>query len=138
MSEPVLHPYLSVPFTLPSLYQSSTVADSRYRRFSAPKSRAVDQQFIDLFDLAPVWEGVLTFGGGLANLPDWPMLALPLALQALREQERSQKARKGTRDHKERENGSSNGTNGAGRIEHVPRAGLITAPGEAAVEIAAQ
>lgn len=123
---------------------SLRAADSRYRRFSAPKSRAVDQQFIDLFDLAPVWEGVLTFGGGLANLPDWPMLALPLPLQALREQERSQKARKGTREHKEhhkehkeRENGNSNGVNGTGRIEHVPRAGLITAPNDA-VEIAAQ
>lgn len=89
-----------------------------------------------------MWEGVLTFGGGLANLPDWPMLALPLPLQALREQERSQKARKNTRDHKEHkeQNGSSNtsnGTNGTGRIEHVPRAGLITGPNEP-VEIAAQ
>lgn len=90
-----------------------------------------------------MWEGVLTSGGGLANLPDWPMLALPLPLQALREQERSQKARKGTHNHKDKENAvsgangaSSNGTNG--RIEHVPRAGLITADDSTVIEIAAQ
>jgi hypothetical protein len=62
-----------------------------YRRFSAPKSRAVDQQFIDLFDIAPVWDEVVTTGGGLSNLPMWPMLTLPLSLAALRklEQERA-------------------------------------------------
>lgn len=50
----------------------------RYRRFSNPKSRAVDQQFIDLFDLAPVWEQVTSpRGGGLENLPEWGMLTLP-------------------------------------------------------------
>lgn len=73
------------------------------------------------------------------------MLALPLPLQALKEQERSQKARKSTREYKDRdrENGTStngtNGINGTARIEHVPRAGLITAKGEedSRVEIAA-
>lgn len=34
--------------------------NTRYRRFSDPKSRAVDQQFIDLFDLEPVWDQILT------------------------------------------------------------------------------
>lgn len=60
----------------------------RYRRFSAPKSRAVDQQFIDLFDINPVWEEVIATGGGLSNLPNWPMLTLPLTLATLRETER--------------------------------------------------
>lgn len=59
---------------------SLTSIFDEYRRFSAPKSRAVDQQFIDLFDLAPVWTEVVAEGGGLANLPNWRMLALPLSL----------------------------------------------------------
>lgn len=51
---------------------------ARYRRFSNPKSRAVDQQFIDLFDLSPVWEKVISpNGGGLENLPGWSMLTIP-------------------------------------------------------------
>lgn len=38
----------------------------------------VDQQFIDLFDIMPVWEAVCRpKGGGLGNLPDWGMLVLP-------------------------------------------------------------
>ncbi|WVF68470.1 hypothetical protein IAT40_003237 [Kwoniella sp. CBS 6097] len=37
---------------------SLTSIFDEYRRFSSPKSRAVDQQFIDLFDIAPVWEQV--------------------------------------------------------------------------------
>jgi tyrosine-protein phosphatase SIW14 len=49
----------------------------RYRRFSTPKSRAVDQQFIDLFDLTIVWDEVLSKGGGIENLPDWGMLNIP-------------------------------------------------------------
>jgi hypothetical protein len=50
----------------------------RYRRFSTPKSRAVDQQFIDLFDLSAVWEQLTApSGGGLDNLPRWGMLTLP-------------------------------------------------------------
>lgn len=64
---------------------------------------------------------MLTSGGGLANLPNWPMLALPLPLQALREQERSQRSRKGNPHSKEPREREANG-----RIEHVPRAGLIT------------
>lgn len=52
----------------------------RYRRFSNPKSRAVDQQFIDLFDLSLVWDEVDSpKGGGLENLPQWPMLRIPRA-----------------------------------------------------------
>jgi tyrosine-protein phosphatase SIW14 len=50
---------------------------NRYRRFSTPKSRAVDQQFIDLFDLSIVWDEVLSTGGGVENLPEWGMLNVP-------------------------------------------------------------
>lgn len=55
----------------------------------------MDQQFIDLFDIAPVWDGVMSpQGGGLGNLPPWPMLVLPLPLQAARaEMEREQRER---------------------------------------------
>ncbi|ORX37769.1 tyrosine phosphatase family-domain-containing protein [Kockovaella imperatae] len=54
---------------------SLTSIFDEYRRFSNPKSRAVDQQFIDLFQLSKVWEQVLsTEGGGLDNLPKWRML----------------------------------------------------------------
>ncbi|WVR08097.1 hypothetical protein IAU60_005143 [Kwoniella sp. DSM 27419] len=56
---------------------SLTSIFDEYRRFSSPKSRAVDQQFIDLFDIAPVWEEALAKGGGLDNLPKWEMLVLP-------------------------------------------------------------
>ncbi|ODN72912.1 hypothetical protein L202_08328 [Cryptococcus amylolentus CBS 6039] len=58
---------------------SRTSIFDEYRRFSAPKSRAVDQQFIDLFDIGPVWEGIVGGGkgGGLGNLPEWGMLGLP-------------------------------------------------------------
>ncbi|ORY34792.1 tyrosine phosphatase family-domain-containing protein, partial [Naematelia encephala] len=56
---------------------SLTSIFDEYRRFSSPKSRAVDQQFIDLFDLSPVWESVMSSGGGLENLPRWGMLTLP-------------------------------------------------------------
>ncbi|WVQ77738.1 hypothetical protein IAR50_007428 [Cryptococcus sp. DSM 104548] len=58
---------------------SRTSIFDEYRRFSAPKSRAVDQQFIDLFDIGPVWEGIVGGGkgGGLGNLPEWGMLCLP-------------------------------------------------------------
>ncbi|WWC73742.1 uncharacterized protein I206_107714 [Kwoniella pini CBS 10737] len=48
-----------------------------YRRFSSPKSRAVDQQFIDLFDLIQVWNQIIEKGGGLNNLPNWEMLNIP-------------------------------------------------------------
>ncbi|WVQ96017.1 hypothetical protein IAU59_003117 [Kwoniella sp. CBS 9459] len=84
---------------------SLTSIFDEYRRFSSPKSRAVDQQFIDLFDIAPVWEQVTRpsksmnagnsssregagpggaggiksggAGGGLENLPKWDMLTIP-------------------------------------------------------------
>ncbi|OCF62180.1 tyrosine specific protein phosphatase [Kwoniella mangroviensis CBS 10435] len=58
---------------------SLTSIFDEYRRFSSPKSRAVDQQFIDLFDLMPVWKEVTgsSKGGGVGNLPDWGMLSLP-------------------------------------------------------------
>ncbi|OCF43860.1 tyrosine specific protein phosphatase [Kwoniella heveanensis CBS 569] len=80
---------------------SLTSIFDEYRRFSSPKSRAVDQQFIDLFDIAPVWEQVTrpsrsnttstvaaaaaagggtksgSGGGGLENLPKWGMLTIP-------------------------------------------------------------
>jgi hypothetical protein len=53
-------------------------ADFRYRRFSDPKSRAVDQQFIDLFDLSLVWDETMSeSGGGVENLPEWGMLSVP-------------------------------------------------------------
>lgn len=52
---------------------------NRYRRFSDPKSRAVDQQFIDLFPLEPVWDQILAdpSGGGARNLPGWGMMTVP-------------------------------------------------------------
>jgi tyrosine-protein phosphatase SIW14 len=53
------------------------LTEERYRRFSTPKSRAVDQQFIDLFDLTSVWDEVLSTGGGIENLPEWGMLTIP-------------------------------------------------------------
>ena len=56
-----------------------TEALNRYRRFSDPKSRAVDQQFIDLFPLEPVWDQILAdpSGGGARNLPGWGMMTVP-------------------------------------------------------------
>ncbi|WWC65783.1 uncharacterized protein I303_108405 [Kwoniella dejecticola CBS 10117] len=56
---------------------SLTSIFDEYRRFSSPKSRAVDQQFIDLFDLMPVWNQLVQKGGGLDNLPKWDMLSIP-------------------------------------------------------------
>ncbi|GFZ52345.1 Tyrosine-protein phosphatase SIW14 [Saitozyma sp. JCM 24511] len=56
---------------------SLTSIFDEYRRFSSPKSRAVDQQFIDLFDISAVWDEVMSQGGGLENLPKWPMLSIP-------------------------------------------------------------
>lgn len=35
-----------------------------------------------------MWEEVVTKGGGLDNLPNWPMLTLPLSLAAERETKR--------------------------------------------------
>lgn len=59
---------------------SPAIAYPRYRRFSDPKSRAVDQQFIDLFDLSLVWDQAMDEsrgGGGVENLPEWGMLSVP-------------------------------------------------------------
>lgn len=75
-----------------------------YRRFSAPKSRAVDQQFIDLFDLVPVWAEVVSpMGGGLANLPAWRMLTLPLALAGRRDEMERERGERGERERRRRE-----------------------------------
>jgi tyrosine-protein phosphatase SIW14 len=57
---------------------------ARYRRFSAPKSRAVDQQFIDLFETSHVWDEVVEKGGGVPNLPEWGMLTLPRRIMAIK------------------------------------------------------
>jgi len=59
------------------VWQCLLCTKCRYRRFSTPKSRAVDQQFIDLFDLSIVWDEVLSTGGGIENLPEWGMLNIP-------------------------------------------------------------
>ncbi|KAG0151843.1 hypothetical protein CROQUDRAFT_36019 [Cronartium quercuum f. sp. fusiforme G11] len=37
---------------------SSTAIFDEYRRYAFPKSRNMDQQFIELFDLAPVWDEI--------------------------------------------------------------------------------
>ncbi|KAI7831030.1 tyrosine phosphatase family-domain-containing protein [Kickxella alabastrina] len=49
---------------------SHTSIFDEYRRYSAPKSRSMDQQFIELFDVRPVLEKI-----DLACLPDWPMVS---------------------------------------------------------------
>ncbi|BEI80662.1 hypothetical protein CcaverHIS002_0111910 [Cutaneotrichosporon cavernicola] len=83
---------------------SMTSIFDEYRRFSAPKSRAVDQQFIDLFDLGPVWEEVMSqAGGGLANLPAWRMLTLPLRLAAKRSEVEREKEERDERERRRRE-----------------------------------
>ncbi|OZJ01672.1 hypothetical protein BZG36_05429 [Bifiguratus adelaidae] len=51
---------------------SHTSIFDEYRRFSHPKSRSMDQQFMELFDPAPVWKLV-----DKAHLPDWPTLGDP-------------------------------------------------------------
>ncbi|KNE69144.1 hypothetical protein AMAG_14000 [Allomyces macrogynus ATCC 38327] len=48
---------------------SHTSIFDEYRRFSHPKARSMDQQFIELFDVAKVWEVV-----DRRCLPDWPEL----------------------------------------------------------------
>ncbi|KAJ2878599.1 tyrosine-protein phosphatase siw14 [Coemansia aciculifera] len=48
---------------------SNTSIFDEYRRYSAPKSRSMDQQFIELFDVAPVLRSI-----DYAQLPDWPTL----------------------------------------------------------------
>ncbi|KAJ2771734.1 tyrosine-protein phosphatase siw14 [Coemansia nantahalensis] len=41
-----------------------------YRRYSAPKSRSMDQQFIELFDVRPVLDQL-----DADHLPDWPTVS---------------------------------------------------------------
>ncbi|KAL1918092.1 uncharacterized protein VTP21DRAFT_3358 [Calcarisporiella thermophila] len=48
---------------------SHTSIFDEYRRFSHPKSRSMDQQFIELFDPRKVWELV-----DKRWLPNWPMI----------------------------------------------------------------
>ncbi|KAJ3356359.1 Tyrosine-protein phosphatase dsp1 [Allomyces javanicus] len=48
---------------------SHTSIFDEYRRFSHPKARSMDQQFIELFDVTKVWEVV-----DRRCLPDWPEL----------------------------------------------------------------
>ncbi|KAL1408246.1 tyrosine-protein phosphatase siw14 [Vanrija albida] len=102
---------------------SLTSIFDEYRRFSSPKSRAVDQQFIDLFSLVPVWDEVMSpKGGGLMNLPNWKMLGIPLPLQAVLEAERE----------RERERAERKALTGTARIE------LIEAPSPVLLGIAAR
>ncbi|KAK9763782.1 tyrosine-protein phosphatase siw14 [Basidiobolus ranarum] len=48
---------------------SYTSIFDEYRRFSHPKSRSMDQQFIELFDASKVWDLV-----DPDHLPNWPTL----------------------------------------------------------------
>ncbi|KAI9141371.1 protein-tyrosine phosphatase [Paraphysoderma sedebokerense] len=48
---------------------SHTSIFDEYRRFSHPKSRSMDQQFIELFDVRKVWEQI-----DKTWVPDWPEL----------------------------------------------------------------
>ncbi|GMK57513.1 hypothetical protein CspeluHIS016_0403470 [Cutaneotrichosporon spelunceum] len=103
---------------------SLTSIFDEYRRFSAPKSRAVDQQFIDLFDLSPVWDEVMSpAGGGLANLPPWRMLTLPLRLAAQRS---AMEKEKGERDERERRRREAVAVAGAALIEPQPAIDIVT------------
>ncbi|KAI7854895.1 tyrosine phosphatase family-domain-containing protein [Circinella umbellata] len=52
---------------------SHTSIFDEYRRFSHPKSRSMDQQFIELYDANQVWSLV-----NRKYLPRWPTLADPL------------------------------------------------------------
>ncbi|KAI8376286.1 tyrosine phosphatase family-domain-containing protein [Radiomyces spectabilis] len=52
---------------------SHTSIFDEYRRFSHPKSRSMDQQFIELYDANQVWPLV-----DRRYLPSWPMLGDPL------------------------------------------------------------
>ncbi|KAI9245634.1 protein-tyrosine phosphatase [Sporodiniella umbellata] len=51
---------------------SHTSIFDEYRRFSHPKSRSMDQQFIELYDPNQVWPLV-----DRKHLPNWPTLADP-------------------------------------------------------------
>ncbi|KAJ2823062.1 tyrosine-protein phosphatase siw14 [Coemansia erecta] len=52
---------------------SNTSIFDEYRRYSAPKSRSMDQQFIELFDVRPVLDQI-----DPENVPDWPTNLYPL------------------------------------------------------------
>ncbi|KAJ2123886.1 tyrosine-protein phosphatase siw14 [Coemansia sp. RSA 720] len=52
---------------------SNTSIFDEYRRYSAPKSRSMDQQFIELFDVRPVLDQI-----DPENVPDWPTTLYPL------------------------------------------------------------
>ncbi|KAJ2319920.1 tyrosine-protein phosphatase siw14 [Coemansia sp. RSA 2704] len=52
---------------------TNTSIFDEYRRFSAPKSRSMDQQFIELFDVRPVLEQI-----DPENVPDWPTISYSL------------------------------------------------------------
>ncbi|KAJ2704668.1 tyrosine-protein phosphatase siw14 [Coemansia sp. IMI 203386] len=65
---------------------SNTSIFDEYRRYSAPKSRSMDQQFIELFDIRPVL-AVLDF----AHAPDWPTLShipLPPCQSAMKQEQK--------------------------------------------------
>ncbi|KAJ2377535.1 tyrosine-protein phosphatase siw14 [Coemansia sp. RSA 2607] len=48
---------------------SNTSIFDEYRRYSAPKSRSMDQQYIELFDIRPVLEKI-----DPQYMPDWPTI----------------------------------------------------------------
>ncbi|KAJ2330343.1 tyrosine-protein phosphatase siw14 [Coemansia sp. RSA 2673] len=52
---------------------SNTSIFDEYRRYSAPKSRSMDQQFIELFDVRPVLQRIDS-----RYLPSWPTISSPL------------------------------------------------------------
>ncbi|KAJ2458775.1 tyrosine-protein phosphatase siw14 [Coemansia sp. RSA 2424] len=49
---------------------SNTSIFDEYRRYSAPKSRSTDQQFIELFDVGPVLQKI-----DYGQLPNWPTIS---------------------------------------------------------------
>lgn len=53
---------------------SLTAIFEEYRRFASPKPRAMDQEFIELFDTRLVWAAV---GDNVKWLPHWAVLPLP-------------------------------------------------------------
>jgi tyrosine-protein phosphatase SIW14 len=50
------------------MHWSYTSIFDEYRRFSHPKSRSMDQQFIELFDVSKISINV-------SQLPNWPEIA---------------------------------------------------------------
>ncbi|PWN22309.1 protein-tyrosine phosphatase, partial [Microstroma glucosiphilum] len=53
---------------------SLTTIFDEYRRFSYPKSRSMDQEFIELFDVGMVWSQLEEDGEALEWLPRWTVL----------------------------------------------------------------